>query len=177
MRELGKPAESYFFVGMLTGEKDLFARAIDELDHFFGPVLRETEPISWEHSTYYEEELGNNVLRKFVFYARPVDQIDLVEAKKITMEVEIKLGRGITGETLRRINIDPGCMTQAKLVLASSKDFSHRIYIGGGVHAEVTLYFKDESFRPFFYTYQDYKDEKNISLFNAVRKEYFQKKC
>jgi len=185
MRELGQPAEAHFLAGLLTGDEGLFARALEELEPFFGPVMRESEAVPWTHSSYYEDELGTDLLRKFVFFSRCVDPILLVEAKKATMEVERKLGRKTTGGITesdssgtsdgikRHINIDPGYMTRAKLVLASSKDFSHRIYLGGGVHAEVTLYFKDESFRPFFYTYQDYKDEKNISLFNEVRKEFF----
>jgi len=173
MRELGQPAEAHFLAGLLTGDEGLFARALEELEPFFGPVMRESEAVPWKHSSYYEDELGTDLLRKFVFFSRSVDPIELVEAKRATMGVERKLGRKTTSSITRRINIDPGYMTKAKLVLASSKDFSHRIYLGGGVHAEVTLYFKDESFRPFFYTYQDYKDEKNISLFNEVRKEFF----
>ena len=147
MRELGKPATAFLFTAMLGGNEDLFASAIKALTPHFGDVERESDSISWRHSNYYQEELGNDLLRKFVFFSQPIDPIDLVEAKRMTMEVEKKLGRSYSGGILRNINIDPGYMTMAKLVLASSKDFSHRIYLGQGVHAEVTLYFKDESFR------------------------------
>ncbi len=177
MRELGEPLKVCPFVAMLSKEETLFDRTIDELTGFFGAPLTMSRSVPWEHSSYYEVELGRNLLRKFVFFSRLMDPGDLVESKRLTMRIERDLGEEADEKISRRINIDPGYMTRAKLVLGTSKDFSHRIYIGGGIYAEVTLYFKDGSFRPFFYTYRDYKDEENISLFNEVRGQVFGCRC
>lgn len=173
MRELREPSRAYLLAAMLSGDDKLFDEAIRELVPFFGHIKKESENIAWQHSAYYEKELGRDLFRKFVFFSRPIDPIELASAKHVTMDVERKLGKRDEGKLQRRINIDPGYMTRAKLVLASSKDFSHRIYIGNGVYAEVTLYFKDGCFRPFFYTYRDYRDDSAIKLFNAVRDDYF----
>jgi hypothetical protein len=85
------------------------------------------------------------------------------------MQIERDLGRREGESVLRNVNIDPGYINPAKLVLASCKDFSHRIYLGGGVFAEVTLFFMDGSFRPFFHTYRDYRDPEMIAFFNRAR--------
>jgi hypothetical protein len=71
----------------------------------------------------------------------------------------------------RRINLDPGYVTEAKVVLATTKDYSHRLYIGKGIYAEVTLRYgnKDRSFIPFDHTYLDYGSEMYITMFNTAR--------
>ncbi|MBI5756814.1 MAG: DUF4416 family protein [Nitrospirae bacterium] len=78
--------------------------------------------------------------------------------------------RAFSGENLLRpVNIDPGYITLAKVVLASTKDYSHRVYIGKGIYAEVTLSYENKTFRPFSYTYPDYRSDEYIALFNMAR--------
>ena len=72
-------------------------------------------------------------------------------------------------EGIRKINIDPGYMTLAKVVLASRKNYSHRIYLGRGVFAEVELFYKDGIFNAMPYTYPDYRDDAFLRIFAAAR--------
>ena len=72
----------------------------------------------------------------------------------------------------RTVNIDPGYITEAKLVLLTAKDFSHRIYQKDGIFAESTLFFQDHSFRPWPWTYPDYASAEMVEYFNQVRELY-----
>ena len=72
---------------------------------------------------------------------------------------------------LRRINLDPGYVTEAKVVLATSKDFAHRMYIGDNIYAEVTLRYdaKEGVFAPHDVTYPDFRSEAYLQLFKKAR--------
>ena len=72
----------------------------------------------------------------------------------------------------RRVNIDPGYISQSKLVLATTKDHSHRIYLGQGIFAEVTLRYYKGTFRAWEWTYPDYASPPYIAIFNHIRKLY-----
>ena len=75
-------------------------------------------------------------------------------------------------EEKRRVNLDPGYLLLSRLVLSTFKDFAHRIYLGRGVFAEVTLIFREGSFRPLPWTYPDYAAPETIALFNKAREDY-----
>jgi hypothetical protein len=72
----------------------------------------------------------------------------------------------------RQVNLDPGYVGYTKLVLASTKDASHRVYLGQGIYAEATLQFVRGSFQPWPYTYRDYAEPAAIEFFNRVRERY-----
>ena len=72
----------------------------------------------------------------------------------------------------RRLNLDPGLITAERLVLATGKNFSHRIYLGKGIFADLTLIFEKGTYRPLAWTYPDYKDEWAIGMFNKIREKY-----
>jgi hypothetical protein len=173
MRELSVPAPAYFFVAMLSRDIPLLARAKDALADFFGPAADESAPSPFAFTDYYENEMGKGLLRQFVFFARPRDPSEIVDAKKFSVMVEASLGRQEGGRMARSVNIDPGYVTRAKLVLASRKDFSHRIYLGRGVFAEVTLTFVDGTYRPHSYTFPEYRDQRNIAVFCRMRERCF----
>jgi uncharacterized protein DUF4416 len=74
----------------------------------------------------------------------------------------------------RRINLDPGYIDLAKLVLATTKDQQHRLYLGQGIYAEVTLRFTGGRFVPWDWTYPDYRTAEYLAFFDAVRQRYRQ---
>jgi len=161
------------FAALLSADPELLETVTVELADIFGGIFRETAPSPWTHTDYYSRELGEGLLRKFVFFSRPVHQAFLVDAKFATMSIERKHSRFEGGRLLRRVNVDPGYMDRARVVLASGKDFSHRIRLGRGIHAEVTLFFREGCFRPLGHTYPDYREERTIAIFNEVRNAYF----
>jgi hypothetical protein len=86
----------------------------------------------------------------------------------VTNALEAKLSK----EGKRTVNIDPGYIDMAKLVLFSTKDYTHRLYLNKGIFAEVTLYYKDDTFNPWPWTYPDYKSSEYIAIFNHIRGLY-----
>ena len=127
-------------------------------------------PMSWEFIDYFSRELGENLGRKFLGFERLIDPEELASIKLLTNQLEGKFSEG----GARRINLDPGYVDSAKLVLATTKNRDHRIYIGQGIFAEVTLHFRGKSFRAWEWTYPDYATPEYIAIFNEIRALYRQ---
>jgi hypothetical protein len=165
-KEISNPElKALLLVGALYAKEECFIRAKERLVREFGPLMLETEARRWDHTDYYGEELGPEILRRFLFFREPIGQGELAEIKVATVAIEQELSEG----GRRTVNLDPGYMTLAKLVLASTKDYSHRVYLGRGIFAEVTLTYVKDGFKPFPYTYRDYRDVHYLKLFDEVR--------
>lgn len=161
------PEQALLLVGTLFPKQDIYTEALGCLEECFGEAVMESPAIQWDFSEHYKEELGGPIFRRFIFFRKLIEQDHLSACKLKTCEIENRLS--VDGK--RTINLDPGYLTVAKLVLASTKDYSHRIYLTDGIFAEVTLaYSKDRgNYVPFPNTYRDYCDERYIRLFSVAR--------
>jgi hypothetical protein len=156
-------------VGMISNKDELFKRVKEELEEILSNQVDYFSSIlPFNFTSYYEAELGKGLLRQFISFKNLIYPDELVKIKHKTNNLEDKLR--INGK--RSINLDPGYLTLNKLVLASRKDASWRVYLGEEVYAEATLRFFGGSFCAFEYTYPDYKTEAYISIFNEIRKIY-----
>ena len=171
MREIRSPIPVKLFIGMLSPEPELFDICADMACREYGPIDNQSEIMPWTNSDFYEEEMGTGILRKFIFFERLIDPGDLPEIKVSATRIEKDLALQTVNTVRRRINLDPGYVTEAKVVLATTKDYTHRLYIGEGIYAEVTLRYvnKKRSFTPLEYTYLDYCSEAYITMFNNAR--------
>lgn len=155
------------FIGMLSSQKDVFSKARARLEERFGPVDFSSELINFDFTDYYEKEIGKNLLRKFISFGKLIDPGKLADIKIFTNKIEKRLGR-IDGS--RRINLDPGYITDSSLILATTKNFQHRIYLKNGIFAEVTLRYCKGDFLPYEWTYRDYKTQAYRDFFIKIRK-------
>jgi hypothetical protein len=171
MRKIQDPLPVKLFIGMLSPEPALFGTCADIVCKEYGPVDYQSEIVPWTNSDFYQDEMGPGILRKFIFFEHVMDPGDLSAVKIATTMIEKNLAVQAGNCVRRRINLDPGYVTEAKVVLATTKDYSHRLYIGKGIYAEVTLRYgnKDRSFTPFDHTYLDYCSEPYITMFNKAR--------
>ncbi len=137
----------------------------------FGPVDQESAAAPWTRTNYYEPEMGDGLLRKFVFFEQLIDPGRLAAIKLLTNGIEEHKARKTSGGLNRRINLDPGYLTEAKVVLASAKDFAHRLYIGENIYAEVTLRYDStcRCFLPLEYTFPEYRSDDLRKLFTTAR--------
>lgn len=167
MGRIRSTGKTLLFVGALYSNPAYYLEAYKLLENNFGEVVMETPPVKWDFSDHYKEEMGAPIFRRFLFFRNLIEPDLLSKIKVATNNLEIKLST----EDRRNINLDPGYLTLAKIVLASTKDYSHRIYIGEGIYAEVTLVFAKEQgiFVPNINTYNDYKDERYIRFFSMAR--------
>jgi hypothetical protein len=156
------------FTGLIFQDLALLEQAKTILARHFGRIDFQSCILPFTHTDYYEEEFGKDLKRAFVSFARLIPPEGLARIKVKTNQIERRFCRGQS----RRINIDPGYLDLAKLVLASSKDYVHRIYLDRGIYAEVTLFFQDKAFQSWPWTYPDYKTADYLAIFNQVRACY-----
>ncbi len=130
--------------------------------------------IPFDQTDYYCEEMGSPLERELLNFEGLVPCGDIAAVKIFTNKVEDDLKEN--GK--RNVNIDPGYLTAAKLVLLTTKDYSHRIYLGSGIYAECTLHYSCNEFRPWQWTYPDYATDKMREYYAKVRDVYLsQMKC
>ncbi len=157
--------EAVLFVGCLFSSQEIYDAALSVLKKDYGNILLETPSLPWTHSDYYAKEIGKPLDRKFIFFDTVIDTSVLPDAKLKIMDIE----KDFSKDGKRQINLDPGYLSLAKVVLASRKNYSHRIRVGKLVFAELELIFKERAFHPLPHTYTDYKDRGNIKIFMNAR--------
>ncbi len=155
-------------VGLLSSDINALAGARDSLYRLFGPTDLESPVTDFTHTDYYEAEMGPGLKRQFLSFKKLFSLNGLDKAKLKTNNLEKKFSK--SGK--RTVNIDPGYLDLAKLVLFSTKDYSHRIYLNKGIFAEITLFYKGKSFTFWPWTYPDYRTDAYIELFNGIRDTY-----
>ncbi|MBI3271855.1 MAG: DUF4416 family protein [Planctomycetes bacterium] len=165
------PPPAILVVGILAAAEVDLAAAEQALEQRFGAVEGRSPTWPFHYTRYYERAMGPRLLRRFLHFERRIDPSALPEAKLATQELERAFaeGRGASSSTVRPVNLDPGYFTAAKLVLASTKENSHRVYLAKGIYAEVTLAFRNGAFEAYAWTYPDYKSEEYRSYFLELR--------
>ena len=163
-----QPDPVKLIVGVLAREPALLSDAADRLTSHFGPVEERSNPVSFDHTDYYARELGPHPWRQFLSFADLIDPGSLAAIKLLTNALEATWAV----EGRRPVNIDPGYISLSKLVLATTKNHWHRIYIGQGIYAEATLPYRHGAFQPQEWTYPDYRTPDSLAFFTAVRERY-----
>lgn len=141
---------------------------IVEMEEDFGPTDWTSPPLLFTRTKYYAREMGWPLHRRFVSFRDLLRPDLLVEVKMKTNSLEARYLR----DGKRRINIDPGYLSLERCVLATGKNYTHRIYLSSGIYADLTLLFRRGGFIPLPWTYPDYADPATLSLFNSIREKY-----
>jgi len=168
MSQPREPDPVKLIASIFTPKEDLIREVINELSLRYGPVDWESPPLFFDRTRYYEREMGWPLHRRFVSFEYLISPDDIVNVKLETNELESRYLQ----EGSRLVNIDPGYIGLERLVLATGKNYVHRIYLRNGIYADLTLIYKKGSFRSLEWTYKDYADPKMIEMFNNVRKRY-----
>jgi Domain of unknown function (DUF4416) len=145
-----------------------------QLEASYGPIDLETERFPFMATRYYEREMGPELQRLFWSFEPLIAPDMLAGIKRATNAVERTYARWDGQGWRRQVNLDPGYVDLAKLVLATAKDRQHRLYLGQGIYAEVTLRFTGGHFVPWEWTYPDYRTPAYLAFFDAVRRRYRQ---
>lgn len=155
-------------IGFIFKENQAFLKSKAILARRFGKIDFESRPLPFNRTDYYEKEIGKDLLRVFISFAKHIQPQHLVKIKIMTNRIEERLALNNN----RLINIDPGYLDLAKLILASTKDYSHRIYLDKGIYAETTLIYRGKSFIDRDWTYPDFRSADYINTFNQIRQLY-----
>ena len=156
------------FIGFIFAREEVYLKAKQILERKFGQSDFESQTLPFNHTRYYEKEFGHNLVRKFLSFGKLIQPEKLAQIKIITNKIE----KGLTHQGMRLINIDPGILNLSKIILATTKDYKHRVYLAKGIYAEVTLYYQNKSFQSWEWTYPDYKTPEYIQIFNSIRNIY-----
>ena len=159
-------------VGIITAIPDLLSVVHQRLSEQFGRVDFASDLLPFDYTNYYEAEMGQDLKRQFVSFERLISAEELASAKCFSNAVECEFVKADTAS--RPVNLDPGYISAAKLVLASTKDHAHRIYLQDGIYAEITLKFYRKTFQPWEWTYPDYRTPTYIDIFNHIRHIYME---
>jgi hypothetical protein len=146
-------------------------RAKSILVRQLGPIVLQSDPFPFDFSSYYQREMGDHLVKQFISFQGLIAMDQIGEIKRTTNHIEQQLGYVQEGILRRRVNIDPGYVAPSKLVLATTKDYDHRIYLGKGIYAEVTLRYRHGHFQPSEWTYPDYRTELALDFFTRVRSD------
>jgi len=170
MWELKEPKPVKLIVGILAADRQCLHAAVEALTSTFGRTDFVSDVWPFTQTDYYKDQTGKHILRQFVSAERLIDLGNLAKIKHKTNKLERKLAAKLALPLPRPVNLDPGIIEPSKLILASTKNYSHRIYIGKKMYAEVTLIFDRGHWHPFDYTYPDYKQQCYFDFFEKVRK-------
>ena len=124
--------------------------------------------LPFEYTPYYAAEMGPSLLRRFVSFENLIRPECLPDIKNLTNLLEERFAVG----ERRTVNIDPGYVAKAHLILATGKGYTHRPYLRDGIYADLTLMYSHKTFRTLPWTYPDYAEKSCIEMFNKIRARY-----
>jgi hypothetical protein len=169
MGDITEPSVVLLFVAATSRYNKAFDWAQRRAVEAWGPLALESPRFSFTETNYYESTMGSNLSKCFWAFERLTDPADLpaIKVQANAWEAEYAGDGGHTES--RPLNLDPGYLTPAKLVLATTKDHAHRLYLSRGIYAEVTLSYKDHRWQDQPWTYPDYRRDDYKQFFSACR--------
>lgn len=157
-------------MSLISADDHLLRQVEETLTGRYGEVDFSSELLPFDMTDYYTPEMGAGLFRRFYTFRPLIPRDALVRIKRETNEMEGQWA--VQGR--RRINIDPGYICAEHLILATTKGYTHRPYLGEGIHADLTLIYGDGEFRPLEWTYPDYASSQIREIMQGIRKRYLQ---
>lgn len=152
-------------VALFAAEQEILARAARALEDRLGPIDYVSQPFRFDQTAYYEREMGGPLVKRFLSAERLMDPGDLALLKVFATNLEA----GFSEAGRRKVNIDPGYISLERLVLATGKNYLHRIYLGRGVYADLALIYEKGGFQPLPWTYPDYASPEVRAVLSLMR--------
>lgn len=165
------PALTKIFFGLLYKDEKGLEYLLDKINKIEKIDIQSTE-IPFNFTDYYKNEMGKSLKRKWVSIDKSIPENELVYIKHQT----IKWEKESAFKGKRTVNCDPGGICDNRVVLVTTKNFSHRIYLGSGIFGEVTLIYIGDKFQPQKWTYPDYKSDIFQGFAKKCKKKFLETK-
>ncbi len=162
------PQPAKLVIGIFTNNKRLLGSIVSRLSELFGVIEIMSPVIGFDYTNYYEPEMGPGLVRRMIAF-KPLIAQDALSAIKLKTNI---IENEFSKNARRNVNIDPGYLVRERFVLATGKNFTHRIYIGNNIFADLTLIFQKGEFRSLPWTYPDYKEKNMQAFLHRVRNKY-----
>ncbi len=163
-----KPKPAKLIVGLFLNDKVIISKVTESLVAYCGQPDAISPWLSFHHTDYYTPEMGQPLFRRLFAFGDLIEQESLSDIKLFTNKLE----RDFMSRGKRRVNIDPGYLLAERFVLATGKNYTHRIYLRDGIYADLTLIYNKGSFHPLDWTYPDYTDGEMLTFLEGVRGKY-----
>jgi len=157
--------------GIIASKEASFKKAEERLIRLYGYLDITSPLITFNFTDYYEKQMGKNLKRQFLSFANLISPEKLGEIKLRTNGFEEEIREELK-EGRRVVNLDPGYLTQASLIMATAKGFAHRIPLQQGIYAHVELLFSKKDIKTMDWTYPDYRSEEYKEFFLKTRQIY-----
>lgn len=156
-------------VAVTFSDERALQSGLAHLQAAFGEIDHRCAPFVFDHSDYYREEMGEELHKQFFSFTELIEREQLIDIKQESIKTEHMFSQNHQ----RRINIDPGYLELAKLVVASTKNYTHRIFLGNGIYGDVQLMYKGGCFVFNEWTYPDYRSRSVLAFMEKVRSVYY----
>ena len=163
-----EPLPAKLLVGLFMQNKEILHEILPMLEEKLGSIDIISNWFNFDYTDYYTKEMGTQLFRRIIVFKELIEQESLAKIKNITNFIE----KMYEHDGKRKINIDPGYMLPSRFILATGKDYSHRIYIGDNIYADLTLIFKNGDFHTLEWTYPDYAAKDMRAFLLKVRGKY-----
>ena len=163
-----EPDDVKLIASLFSADKQFINVVSEKMEDLLGPIDWQSPWLLFDRTRYYEKEMGWPLHRRFISFKNLIRPEKIADIKVHTNTLESSFSK----DENRKINIDPGYISLERLVLATGKNYTHRIYLSKGIYADLTLIFHKGSFRPLEWTYRDYSDIQTIEMLNNARERY-----
>jgi len=163
-----QPQPAKLIISALMRRKDLLEEVAEMMSAELGPIDMVSSWLPFDKTDYYRSEMGGPLFRRLVGFRELINQERLVSIKHFTNQVETHHSE----EGRRTVNLDPGYLLAERFVLATGKNYTHRILLGEGIYADLTLVYQDGAYRPLDWTYPDYAGEDIRAFLDSARTRY-----
>lgn len=168
MAQAQPATQAKLVMGIMYADEQLFARVIYSLIQKFGPIQLNGPTVLFNFTEYYAEEMGQDLKKTYISFAQTIKREQLSEIKVFTNKIEETFSK----ENKRRINIDPGYVTEQQFVLASAKEHPHRIYLSNGIYAQLILVYTKQGWTAVEKTFADYQQKEVQEFLVTVRNSH-----
>jgi hypothetical protein len=168
---LSKPREPKpvkLVTSIFSPQGDLIGEALASLSERYGSPDYISGFLPFDYTDYYGPEMGSPLVRRLASFEALVKPEVLPDVKLFANGIENRLSY----QEKRRVNIDPGYVTEYHLILATGKGYAHRPYLRDGIYADLTLIYRNGAFCPLEWTYPDYASEGVVRILTKIREKY-----
>jgi hypothetical protein len=175
MGSINPPSPAMLLVAAFSRYPQALEWARQRAVETWGPLADESPHFDFTQTDYYEASMGPGLTKLFWVFQRPFDPGQMAAVKRLTNQWEADYAATAGLAEPRPLNLDPGYISLGKLVLASTKDHSHRIYLSDGIYAEVTLFYRDHRWQAREWTFADYRRADYQEFFSRCRDRLHQR--
>ena len=167
-----EPPPGILIVSVIYSSLDALADALQALERRFGRVQYETMEIECAVAKTYLEEMGDNLMRRFFSFERLISRAALPEVKAQCAKIEAQYSDQVDDFLFRTVNIDPGVLCEANLVIAGYRDLKHRVYLRDEVYAETCLIYNRDHWARLPWTSPEFYDDEAVDFFDRTRASF-----